>query len=120
AMFIVSISKSLHATTGPKDSEKRPRPDSTCSPARKTMQNCAAFSTLRKSARGSIPCEISSHPHGGAPVFRLYGRGVPLPLPCGYTFGVFHLPTVLAVHQGQTRQTQRCLCAKHNGKEARQ
>src|SRR5437879_11520720 len=36
---------------------ERPKPDSTCSPGSKTTQNCAAFSTPRKSARGSLRYE---------------------------------------------------------------
>src|SRR6266851_6077677 len=120
AMFAVSISKSLHATIGPKGSAKRPRPDFTCSPGNKTTPNCAAFSTLRKSAQGSLPYENPPHPYGSAPLFRLYGRGVPFPLPCGYVFRVFHLPAVSSVHQDETRQAQRRLCQEGCGKEARQ
>src|SRR5260370_4374872 len=109
AMFAVSISKSLHATIGPRASVKRLKPDSTCSLAIKTTPNCAAFSTPRKSARGSLPYENPPHPYGSAPLFRLYGRGVPFPLPCGYVFRVFHLPAVSSVHQDETRQAQRRL-----------
>src|SRR6202166_4407743 len=120
AMFAVSISKSPRATIGPRASVKRPRPDFTCSPGSKTTPNCAAFSTPRKSARGSLPYENRPHPHGSAPVFRLYGRGVPFPLPCGYAFLVFHLPAVSSVYQDEPRQTQCCLCPKSGGKETRQ
>src|SRR6266851_8614115 len=120
AMFAVSTSKSPLATIGLKASVKRPRPDFTCLPASKTMPNCAAFSTPRKSARGSSPYENPPHPYGSAPVFRLYGRGVPFPLPCGYAFRVFHLPAVSSVHQDETRQAQRRLCQEGCGKEARQ
>src|SRR6266404_301669 len=119
AMFAVSTSKSLHATIGPRVSAKRPRPDSICLLASKTTQNCAAFSTPRKSARGSLPYENPPHPHGSTPVFRLYGGGSPFPLPCGYAFRVFHLPTVLAVHQDEAWQAQRRLCPKGCGKETR-
>src|SRR6266436_7188764 len=118
AMFAVSISKSLHASIGLRASAKRPRPDFTCSPGSKTTPNCAAFSTPRKSARGSLPYENPPHPHGSAPLFWLYGRGVPFPLPCGYAFRVFHLPAVSSVHQDETRQTQRCLCPKGCGERA--
>src|ERR1700688_4914631 len=120
AMFAGSTSKSLHATIGPKALAKRPKLDSTCSPGSKTTLNCAAFLTPRKSARGSLPYENPPHPHGSAPVFRLYGRGVPFPLPCGYAFRVFHLPAVSSVYQDETRQTQCCLCPKGRGKETRQ
>src|ERR1700719_3864769 len=120
AMFAGSISKSLHATIGPRASAKRPRPDFICSPGSKTSPNCAAFSTPRKSARGSLPYENPPHPHGGTPVFRLYGRGVPFSLPCGFAFRVFHLPAVSSVHQDETRQTQRRLCQEGCGKETRQ
>src|ERR1700675_4513272 len=120
AMFAGSTSKSLHATIGPKALAKRPKLDSTCSPGSKTTLNCAAFSTPRKSARGSLPYENPPHPHGGTPLFRLYGRGVPFPLPCGYAFRVFHLPTVSSVHQDEARQTQRRLCQEGCGKETRQ
>src|SRR5712664_167485 len=118
AMFAGSISKSLHATIGPRASAKRPRPDFTCSPGSKTTPNCAAFSTPRKSARGSLLYENPPHPHGSAPLFRLYGRGVPFPLPCGHAFRVLHLPAVSPVHQDETQQTQRCICPKSGGKEA--
>src|SRR5712664_112616 len=120
AMFAVSTSKSLHATIGPRDLAKRPKPDFTCLPASRTTPNCAAFSTLRKSARGSLPYENPPHPHGSAPVFRLYGGGSPFPLPCGYAFGLFHLPAVPAVYQDQTWQAQRRLCPKGCREEARQ
>src|SRR5260370_42402502 len=119
-MFAISISKSLHATIGPRASAKRPRPDFTCSPGSKTTRNCAAFSTPRKSARGSFPYEIPPHPHGSAPVCRLYGRRVPFPLPCGYPFRVFHLPAVLTFHQDETLQTQLLLCPQSSVKETRQ
>src|SRR6266446_10361094 len=112
AMFAVSTSKSPLATIGPRALAKRPKPDSTCSLARKTTPNCAAFSTLRKSVRGSSPYENPPHPHGSAPLFRLYGRGVPFPLPCCNAFRVFHLPAVSTVHQDQTWQAQRRLCPK--------
>ena len=101
AMFAVSISKSLHATIALRGSVKRPRPDFTCSPGSKTTPNCAAFSTPRKSARGSLHYENPSHPRGSAPIFRLYGRGVPFPLPCGYAFRAFHLPAISSVHQDE-------------------
>src|ERR1700675_1220366 len=120
AMFAGSTSKSLHATIGPKALAKRPRPDFTCSPGRKTTPNYAAFSTPRKSARGSLPYENPPNPHGSASLFRLYGRGVPFPLPRGYAYRVFHLPAVSAVHQDETRQTQRRLCQEGCGKETRQ
>jgi len=96
-----STSKSLPATIGLRGSVKRPRPDFTCSPGSKTTPNCAAFSTPRKSARGSLPYENPPHPHGSAPVFWLYGGGSPFPLSCGHAFRVFHLPTVPAVHKDQ-------------------
>src|SRR5229473_7600366 len=120
AMFAVSTSKSPRATIGPRASAKRPRPDFTCSPGSKTTPNCAAFSTPRKSARGSSPYENPPHPYGSAPVFRLYGRGVPFPLPCGYAFRVFHLPAVSSVHQDEARQAERYLCPKGRGEKARQ
>src|SRR6266849_3880772 len=120
AMFAISTLKSLPATIGPRASVKRLRLDSICSLASKTTPNCAEFSTPRKSARGSSPYENPPHPYGSAPVFRLYGRGVPFPLPCGYAFQVFHLPAVSSVHQDETRQTQRRLCQEGCGKETRQ
>src|ERR1700675_139599 len=120
AMFAVSTSKSPPATIGLRGSVKRPRPDFICSPGSKTRLNCAAFSTPRKSARGSLLYENPPHPHGSAPLFRLHGRGVPFPLPCGYAFRVFHLPTVSSVHQDEARQTQRRLCQEGCGKETRQ
>src|ERR1700675_752373 len=119
AMFTVSTSKSLHATIGPRASAKRPRPDFTCSPGSKTTPNCAACSTRRKSARGSLPYENPPHPHGSASLFRLYGRGDPFPLPRGYAYLVVHLPAVSAVHQDEARQTQRRLCQEGCGKETR-
>ena len=103
---------------GPRALAKRPKLDSTCSPDSKTTINYAAFSTPRKSARGSLPYENPPHPHGSAPLFRLYGRGVPFPLPCGYAFRVFHLPAVSSLHQDETRQAQLRLCSKGTGKEA--
>src|ERR1700687_810443 len=120
AMFTVSISKLPRATIGPRASVKRPRQDFTCSPGSKTTPNCAALSTPRKSARGSLLYENPPHPHGSAPLFRLHGRGVPFPLPCGYAFRIFHLPAVSSVHQDETRQTQRRLCQEGCGKETRQ
>src|SRR6266852_771728 len=120
AMFAVSTSRSPHATIGPKALGRRPRPDFTCSPGNRTTPNCAAFSTPRKSARGSLPYENPPHPHGSAPVFRLHGRGVPFPLPCGHAFRLFHLPAVSAVHQDEARQAQRRLCQEGCGKETRQ
>src|SRR6266403_4421867 len=120
AMFAVSTSKSLHATIGPRDLAKRPKPDFTCLRASRTTPNCAAFSTLRKSARGSSSYEIPPHRHGSTPIFRLYGGGSPFPLPCGYAFGLFHLPAVPAVHQDQTRPPQRGFCPKGRREEARQ
>src|SRR6266404_6617610 len=119
-MSIASTSKSLPATIGPRGLAKRPRPDFTCSLVSKTTPNCGAFSTPRKSARGSLPYENPPHPHGSAPLFRLYRRGVPFPLPCGYAFRVFHLPAVSSVHQDETRQTKRRLCQEGCGKETRQ
>src|SRR5713226_2174973 len=101
---VVSISKSLHATIGPRDLAKRPRPDFTCSPASKTTPNCAVFSTPRKSAQGSSPYENPPHPYGCTLVFRLYGGGSPVPLPCGHAFRLFHLPAVPAVRQDEARQ----------------
>src|SRR6266700_558084 len=120
AMFIVSTSKSLPATIGLTGSAKKSRPDFTCSLASKNRPNCAAFSILRKSAQGSLPYEDPPHSHGSAPLFRLYGRGVPFPLPCGYAFRVFHLPAVSSIHHDETRQTQRRLCQEGCGKETRQ
>src|SRR6267378_2603453 len=120
AMFAASTSKSRRATIGRRASTKRPGLDSICSLASKTTPNCAAFSTPRKSAPGSSPYENSPHPHGSTPIFRLYGRGVPFPLPCGHTFRLFHLPAVPAVHQDQTGQAQRRLCPEGSGKETRQ
>jgi len=69
-----------------------------------TTPNCAAFSTPRKSARGTLLYEIPPHPNGSAPVFWLYGRGVPFRLPCGYKSRVFRLPAVSSVHQDETRK----------------
>src|SRR5260370_33846731 len=118
AMFAVWTSKSPLATIGLKASVKRPRPDFTCLPASKTMPNCAAFSTPRKSARGSSHYEIPPHSYRSAPVFRLYGRGGPFPLPRGHAFRVFHLPAVSPVHQDETRQAQRCFWPKGCGERA--
>src|SRR6266404_8554167 len=94
----VSTSKSRHATTDRRALAKRPKPDFICSPASKTTPNYAAFSTLRKSAQGFSRYENPTHPHGSPPVFRLYGRGGPFPLPCGHAFWLFHLPAVPAIH----------------------
>src|SRR5882762_2522896 len=94
--------KSRPGSTAFRDSRRKSKPDFTCSLASKTTPNCAAFSTPRKSARGSLPYENPPHPHGSAPVFRLYGGGVSFPLPCGHAFRVFHVPTVPAVHKDQT------------------
>src|SRR5271157_39532 len=118
AMFAVSISKSPLATIGLRVSAKKLKQASTCSPASKTTPNCAAYSTPRKSARGSSLYEIPPHSYRSAPVYRLYGGGVPFPLPCGYAFRVFHLPAVPPVHQDETRQAQRCFWPKGCGEGA--
>src|SRR6266849_7346556 len=112
-------SKSRHVITAPRDWPRRPKPDSIFSPGSKTTPNCAAFSTPRKSPRGSLPYEDPSHPYAGSYGVRLHRGGGPFPLPCGHAFRLFHLPAVPQVHPGKARSAEHCLCSQGNRKEAR-
>src|SRR5229473_4575988 len=118
--FDALTSKSPRAITAPRDSPRKPKPDSTSSPGSKTIPSCAAFSTPKRSPRGSSPYENPSHLHAGSYGVRLHRGGVPFPLPCGHAFRLFHLPAVSQVHPGKARQAQHCLCPEGHGKEARQ
>ena len=86
------------------------------SPGSKTTLNCAASSTPRKSARGSLPMKILPI-HTEALRYFGYTEEESCFLYLVATNSGYSLPAVSSVHQDETRQTQRGLCPKSSGKE---
>src|SRR5437016_1852302 len=113
-------SKSPRGIIAPKDSLRKPKPDSISSPGSKTMPSCAAFSILRRLPRGSLRYENPFHFYRGPYALWLHRRGGPIPLPGGHPFRLLHLPAVPQVHPGQAWQAQYGLCPQSHRKEARQ
>src|SRR5690242_6623193 len=103
---VALTSKSPRVITALRGSPKKPKPDSICLPGSKTIPNCAAFSTPRKSLRGFLPYEYSPHVRHCSRLVRLHrGRGS-FSLPRGNAFGLLHLPAVPPLHRRKARQAQ--------------
>src|SRR6266571_4115134 len=105
--------------TALRGSPRRPKQDSICSPGNKTIPNCAAFLTPRKSPRGFSPYEHPPHVHHRSGLVRLHrGRG-PFPLPCRHTFWLLHLSAVCSIHPRQAWKAQPVLRSKAARKRPR-